>query len=224
MRRAVSRRALSSGGVAGSAKPVRDRPRSRQHVEVPADRLRVVGERLASRDDGEHQDRNPDSHAKRPQARNRSTSSPTSPDTTSMLWPWRTSALAGHAVHGSLFDPNNAVVRSWQRTERASKPKGKGAGDHAQRCTATPARRTFLPQRAARAHHPSAELRAAESAAGEAAAHRRTQQHGGLGGDGVAVQHVEDENAAEAVADEAGLAREKRASASTLASCGARPW
>src|SRR5207237_2743305 len=58
-----------------------DRARGGEQLKVPADRLRVVRERFATRDEGGDEESHERLHAKRPVRRNRSTSALTRPET-----------------------------------------------------------------------------------------------------------------------------------------------
>ena len=185
MRRAVSRRcAQLRVGVAGSASQSSTGRACAITSQVAADRLRVIGQRLAARPRA----------AATPRAGQRAISfeAPRAQEALHQLadarrtrsaccGPARTSARAGHALHRGFVDAHHAVVEPGQAADSARpSPSGSGAGDHAER-------RRARVQRAARsshsspagAHHPAPERGAAEAPAGEAAAHRRAEQHRG---------------------------------------------
>ena len=111
-------------------------------------------------------------------ARKRSTSLPTSPGNDQQAVALAHQRPRRHAVDRGFFDTQPRRRSGPAGAPKARpRPNGQRAGDDAERRAAPPARLALLPQRAAGAHHPAPERGAAEAPAGEAAAHRRAEQH-----------------------------------------------
>ena len=127
-----------------------------------------------------------------------------------MLWPWATSArpaIPSTVVSSTQTTPS---LDPGSRPKARPRPSGVVPATTPSGARPRPARRTLVPKLATGAHHPAAEPRAAEAPPGEAAAHRRAEQHHRLRLDlGVPVQHLEHQDTAEAVPDEEGLALRK---------------
>ena len=144
------------GGRVGE--PVLDRPRRAITLQVAADRLRVVGERLAAAT-SEQRERAERAATSCESSRRRGSARPARPrcaETISMLWPRGTSARSRHALDRGFLDAHHAVVRARQAAERAAEAERqrcrrsrRAARARAQRAGA------LLPQRAAGAHHPA---------------------------------------------------------------------